>query len=403
MRYLIIFLLFFSQFVFSQTSNLGQFKFSSYCMTGATWSPCSGGISVVGPTSVDPSTGNTVYAWSASFAETIDQNGTVYTFDHYIDYNYAWYILCPSGQVPDGNMQCVQQCPAGQVLNVVINNGVETQQCIDDTSGSNSCSTGQTFLFGECRDAVDSPSDCANGETAIQGNDGQGYQCFPAQDCPSDYPNASTYNNATQSNTVCTAGDSASSSSFSDSASSVAASSVGDSSSGDSGGGSGGGSSSGGISGDSSASSSFSSFGSDSSGSGTGGGSASSAAGGSASSAGAGDCDPTSKDYLSCLSQGSHTVNKPDKGSFDGSISQQALSDAQNEYQQAIESIRSEISQEFGSSNFSGQGGLQDFCYSIFSQNVCFGLAKFQGDLNYIGQAVFLVACVLSFSIVVRR
>lgn len=124
-------------------------------------------------------------------------------------------------------------------------------------------------------------------------------------------------------------------------------------------------------------------------------------------SAGSGECDPTSSNYLSCITAGdnSQTIGTGSptnsKGQFDETVSQEKLEQIKSQLEAEIEKIKIEIQSEF-SSSITGSGSIQDFCINIFSAEVCFGMKKFEAYLTPIGSAIFLVACVLSFSIILR-
>lgn len=165
------------------------------------------------------------------------------------------------------------------------------------------------------------------------------------------------------------------------------------------------------------------------SGSGSGGaagssGSASGGAAGSAASA-AGECDQTSRDYLECISSGKSSRGSAssvssgsasaasssarsgafsslgEKGEFDGEASEKKLEDLTEELEKKIADIKADVQGEFGGS-ISGSGSIQDFCKNIRSAEVCFGLKKWEPFLDPISAAIFLVACVISFAIVLR-
>lgn len=155
----------------------------------------------------------------------------------------------------------------------------------------------------------------------------------------------------------------------------------------------------------------------------TGGGSSSGNTGssgsvGSAGSSAAGECDPTSRDYLQCISTGNSSAQSQssqsssaasassgaasslgEKGEFDGEESEKKLEEIQEDLEKKIDDIKDEIQAEF-SSAISGTGTIQDFCKNIRGSEVCFGMQKFESWLDPISQAIFLVACVLSFAIV---
>ena len=88
-----------------------------------------------------------------------------------------------------------------------------------------------------------------------------------------------------------------------------------------------------------------------------------------------------------------------EKGEFDGEESEKKLEELEEELSQKIEDIKTEIQNEF-TSTISGSGTIQDFCKNIRGSEVCFGMQKFESWLDPIAQAIFLVACVVAFSIV---
>lgn len=129
--------------------------------------------------------------------------------------------------------------------------------------------------------------------------------------------------------------------------------------------------------------------------------STSSGSGGSASSAGAGECDPTAKDYLQCLDS-KELVLPEETGAFDETVAQDKIAEAEAELRDVIEQIQSEIHDTFGTS-LNGSGGLSDYCYNIMSVQVCFGWSRFSQYLTVIGQAILAAAYVAAFIIVMRQ
>lgn len=134
----------------------------------------------------------------------------------------------------------------------------------------------------------------------------------------------------------------------------------------------------------------------------------------------AGPCDPTQRDYLQCISTGNSSANNSsaqsssaasnssgaasslgEKGEFDGEASEKRLEELEQDLRDKIDDIKSDISAEFGGS-ISGTGSIQDFCKNIRQTEVCFGMEKFEPWLDPIASAIFLVACVLAFVIVLR-
>lgn len=161
-------------------------------------------------------------------------------------------------------------------------------------------------------------------------------------------------------------------------------------------------------------------------GGGGGGGTGTASSGGAAGSSPAGECDSTSRDYLECISTGKASSRSAssvsssaasassnssrsgtfsslgEKGSFDGEASEKQLADLEQELTKKIADIKADINGEFGGA-VSGIGTIQDFCKNIRGNEVCFGLKKFEPYLDPISQAIFLVACFLSFAIVLKR
>lgn len=157
-------------------------------------------------------------------------------------------------------------------------------------------------------------------------------------------------------------------------------------------------------------------------GSGTGSSSGTGTSSGAGSSA-AGQCDSTSKDYLQCISSGngsssganssatsSSSANASssgtfsslgEKGEFDGEASEKKHDELVEELEQKIEDIKADIAGQFGG-EVTGSGTIQDFCKNIRGNEVCFGMKKFEEYLEPISAAIFLVACVISFAIVLR-
>ncbi|EIK44696.1 hypothetical protein O59_002419 [Cellvibrio sp. BR] len=88
-----------------------------------------------------------------------------------------------------------------------------------------------------------------------------------------------------------------------------------------------------------------------------------------------------------------------EKGEFDGEASEKRLEELGEELTEKIDEIKLEIQNEF-TSTIQGSGSIEDFCKQIRGQEVCFGMKKFEEWLNPISSAIFLVACVISFSIV---
>jgi hypothetical protein len=158
-------------------------------------------------------------------------------------------------------------------------------------------------------------------------------------------------------------------------------------------------------------------------GSGTGSSSGTGTSSGSGSSA-AGQCDSTSKDYLQCISTGNGSSagsaasassassgastsssgtfsSLGEKGEFDGEASEKKHEELVEELEQKIADIKEDIAGQFGG-QVTGTGTIQDFCKNIRGNEVCFGMKKFEAYLEPISAAIFLVACVIAFAIVLR-
>lgn len=190
-------------------------------------------------------------------------------------------------------------CPSGYSLNTVVEGGVSSTTCSENTGGD--CPSGEAIdpTSGTCAPSFDDPFSCSGGAaggTAVQNSTG-GYSCQVGDNypCPAGTTPGTAFDGNGNSINTCMA-DNGNSSSDSNSSSQNSSSGTGSSSgSGGDDGGSGGDSSDGGNNGNSSSSSSTGSGGNSS------GTASSSGTGGSASSAGAGDCDPTADDYALCI------------------------------------------------------------------------------------------------------
>lgn len=143
-----------------------------------------------------------------------------------------------------------------------------------------------------------------------------------------------------------------------------------------------------------------------------------------AGSSAAGQCDSTSKDYLQCISTGNGSSagsagsassassgastsasgtfsSLGEKGEFDGEASEKKHDELVEELEQKIADIKEDIAGQFGG-QVTGTGTIQDFCKNIRGNEVCFGMKKFEAYLEPISAAIFLVACVIAFAIVLR-
>jgi hypothetical protein len=143
-----------------------------------------------------------------------------------------------------------------------------------------------------------------------------------------------------------------------------------------------------------------------------------------ATSSASGKCDPTSENYLACISKPTSAASASsgstssvasssnssrsgafsslgEKGKFDGEASEKKLEDLEKELKDKIADIKDDINAQVGGT-ISGSGSLQDFCKNIRGNEVCFGMKKFEPYLAPIAAAIFLVACFISFSIVLR-
>lgn len=129
---------------------------------------------------------------------------------------------------------------------------------------------------------------------------------------------------------------------------------------------------------------------------------------GSGSSQGAGDCDPTSRNYLSCVtgttSRYGGRGEPAEQGTFDSDGVADLLAQTQAEYADLVNSIKAEAQSIFQVDSLSvGSGGLVDYCKSIRDVQVCFGWGRFSEYLNLIAAAILLVGAVVAFGIVMRR
>lgn len=137
--------------------------------------------------------------------------------------------------------------------------------------------------------------------------------------------------------------------------------------------------------------------------SGGGGNSSASSGQGGASSAGAGECDPTAKNYLECLD--SKEINLPtEKGTFDGTgtDAEDRIGELEGELTDLVNQIKGEIQDVTGAS-VGGSGTLTDKCYQILKVEVCFGWARWSSLLSVIGTAIIAAAGVASFIIIMRQ
>ena len=278
------------------------------------------------------------------------------------------------------------------------------------------CDPPQVEFAGLCRMPESSPEDC--GSTYSTANSVQGgYVCSNDENC-GDGSSPTIYTTANGSWKVCGSPDETPSSSGSNSSPPSSSPSTGGDSSTGSGNGSGSGSGDGSGNGNGNGSGN-SSGGQTSSVSGGGGGTpsqsasstSSSAHGAASSGSGAGNCDPTAHDYLACISRedpgngdGSGDAFEPsgNKGAFDGEAAEERMEELEQEISQQMQTIKEEINNHLGG-NVSGSGGLSDKCINIYSKQVCFGFAKWQNDLQIIGQAILLLAGFLSLAIVLSR
>lgn len=124
---------------------------------------------------------------------------------------------------------------------------------------------------------------------------------------------------------------------------------------------------------------------------------------GSNSSSGAGECDPTSNDYLDCLMP--NVDSEPPIGDFSES---QEAADAELEATKAelnakFNEVKNQFSNAFGATLQPAARQLEDFCITVRNQEVCFGLGKFQSQLNIIGLIVMFVAAFIALRIVLSR
>ncbi len=301
-----------------------------------------------------------------------------------------------NGNPNDIKLTCQSNCscPSGYIMNTTINGGNYHSECVEDTGGEQpECAAGQAIhpTSGTCAPSYDDPFECAGGVaggTAIQNSTG-GYSCEVGDNypCPSGTTPGTAFDGNGNSINTCTA-DSGNSSSHTNSSSQNSSTGSGDD-------GSGGGSSSGNETGNSSSASSNGSGGN---------GSSSSGHVGSASSAGAGQCDPTAKNYLECLN--SKELDIPsEKGSYDGiggTSTEDRIGELEGELQGVVDQIKSEINDTVGVS-LSGGGTLTDQCYQIMKVQVCFGWARWSQHLSLISSAILAMAYIASFIIIMRQ
>jgi len=134
------------------------------------------------------------------------------------------------------------------------------------------------------------------------------------------------------------------------------------------------------------------------------GGSTSSAGNGSASGANTSqsfECDITDKDYLRCLNIKQLQIPS-DTGEFNGTAAATALQEANEELQQKVDSIKSEMNTVLNV-DIQGSGTIEDSCVSIMGKNVCFGFAKFTNELTVISYAIMFLAYLLALFVILRR
>lgn len=336
----------------------------------------------------------------------------------------CYTVQCKSPYVNDPAHPTTCLCPEGTHSNTIITgSGTEQNSCIDDDDGNppdecvspnvKNIDTGNCEPKTECiypqkwdyysNSCQANPNNCSEGAFPDPLNPGH---CIAYGDtsCPEGYHSV---NDGLQ----C-APDGNTSSAPTASAPATSAASNGDGGSGDGGDNGSGGSGDGGGDGGAgnNLSSTPSSFPS-SSGNGSGGnGNASAgntsasgtASSGGVSSVGAGDCDPTAKNYFKCINGESRPLSTGDKGQFSGGVND-AISQAESELQTEFNNIRQQMQSALGVSIQGRSGSLDDICNEIKGATVCMGIGKFTQYLTIIGQAVFLIAAVLSFSIVLRR
>lgn len=143
------------------------------------------------------------------------------------------------------------------------------------------------------------------------------------------------------------------------------------------------------------------SSGSDSSSGGTGGGGTGGGSGGAGQ--GSGACDPTSVDYIKCASGASTALEIPEeRGRFDSQISERRIEELEQELTQKMQTIKQEISSEL-SLNLNTGASLSDQCFTVYGRQVCIGFARWSSYLGTIGDAIMVIAAVLSFGVVMRK
>lgn len=114
-----------------------------------------------------------------------------------------------------------------------------------------------------------------------------------------------------------------------------------------------------------------------------------------------GECDITSKDYLRCLNIKELQVPTT-TGEFDGTAAAEALQEANEELQNKIDTIKSEINTALNV-DIQGSGTIEDHCIVIMGKNVCFGFAKFTNQLTVISYAIMFLAYVLALFVILRK
>ena len=286
-----------------------------------------------------------------------------------------------NGNPNDIKLTCQSNCscPSGYIMNTTINGGNYHSECIEDTGG-------------EQPDPVDIPQEC--GITGFPIWNGSGYDCVEDFDtpCPEGTTNGMYTLPGYDPRPYCADATPPNSSSAGSASSNSGQNSSSNNSDGN---GDGSGSSSGNNDNSYSASSTCNGVNSS--------GSASSGKGGSASSAGAGECDPTSKNYLECLN--SKEINLPtEKGTFDGTgtDAEDRIGELEGELTDLVNQIKGEIQDVTGAS-VGGSGTLTDKCYQILKVEVCFGWARWSSLLSVIGTAIIAAAGVASFIIIMRQ
>jgi hypothetical protein len=125
--------------------------------------------------------------------------------------------------------------------------------------------------------------------------------------------------------------------------------------------------------------------------------------GGGSTGEGAGDCDPTSTEYLTCIAGDSNTQIKDLKLGAYSTDMQTRLLQSKDKYNQKIQSIRTQFQDQM-SLNISGaSGGLPSHSITLYGESFEAGIAARSDFFDAIRWAFFACAAVLSLYIVLSR